>query len=279
VKNINLLKNRLLTATLLVPLVILGVLYSPPFVFAALSGSVFILGAWEWTRCAGFSSHWDRIRGLFLMGLLPLILLALLGWLGKAGLPENIVMVIFIFSFWLFALIFVFQYPHPVLVKFFKHPLVGIVVGALVLVPSWFFLLVLERLNPHFVLYVFFLVWTSDTAAYFVGRRFGKHKLAPKLSPGKTIEGVLGALIAGFCVIVLGYILLEQNLGFFPWTVLGFLTIVFSIVGDLLESAFKRMRNLKDSGSLLPGHGGILDRIDSLTAALPIFTLGFMFFN
>ena len=154
----------------------------------------------------------------------------------------------------------------------------GVVAGCLVLVPSWFLLVALQHRNPWLVLYILSLIWVCDIAAYFVGKRFGKYKLAPKLSPGKTWEGVLGAYVGGLFVILVGYHYLAQDHSLFSWVMLGLITITFSIVGDLFESLFKRLRNLKDSGTLLPGHGGVLDRIDSITAAVPIFAIGFMFF-
>ena len=137
----------------------------------------------------------------------------------------------------------------------------------------------LQHRNPWLVLYILSLIWVCDIAAYFVGKRFGKHTLAPKLSPGKTWEGVLGAYAGGLLVVIVGYLYLDQDLSLFSWVMLGLICITFSIVGDLFESLFKRLRNLKDSGTLLPGHGGVLDRIDSITATVPIFAIGFMFFS
>jgi phosphatidate cytidylyltransferase len=125
------------------------------------------------------------------------------------------------------------------------------------------------------VLFLFILVWLADSTAYLVGRRFGHTRLAPALSPGKTWEGVYGAFAVGSLFLCIGAEVFEFSgrkwWGFF---FLGLLTLLFSIVGDLLESLFKRMGAVKDSGCLLPGHGGALDRVDSLTAASPVFVLG-----
>src|SRR5207302_1283767 len=119
------------------------------------------------------------------------------------------------------------------------------------------------------------LIWAADTGAYFAGRAFGKHKLLPNVSPGKTWEGFFGAML--MTVIVMGFVVYFLNIppnNWVPLFLLGFVTVIFSILGDLFESMLKRQAGIKDSGKILPGHGGILDRIDSLTSAAPIFALG-----
>lgn len=269
------LKTRIITAAVLIPLVILGTLYLPSMAFAVVSGIVFWCAMWEWTALAGFQSVFGRTLCLILMPLCTLLILAILQWIGKSVLQESVPLLIL--AFWLLAGFSVVYYPK--ILSFWKQRAVSVITGCMVLIPAWFMLVALQYLDPWLVLYVFSLIWVSDIAAYFVGKRFGKHKLARKLSPGKTWEGVLGAFMAGFLVILLGFRLLDQNHTLFSWIVLGLITITFSIIGDLFESLFKRLRNLKDSGALLPGHGGLLDRIDSLTAAVPIFAIGFMFFN
>jgi phosphatidate cytidylyltransferase len=159
----------------------------------------------------------------------------------------------------------------------------GAIVGLLVLIAPWVALVVLRQTvpaGPQLVLFLLLLIWIADSAAYFVGRRWGRAKLAPILSPGKTRAGVYGALVFA-CV---GGLLLGLTLSpGVPGTLLAALacamTVVVSIVGDLYESLLKRRRGVKDSGQLLPGHGGVLDRIDSLTAAAPVFTLGILLFS
>lgn len=266
------LKTRIITAAILIPFVILGTLFLPSKTFAVVSGLVFWCALWEWTALAGFKSIFSRSIGLILMPLCTLLLLAILQRFGTSVLQDSVPLLIM--GFWLLAGLSVVSYPKFSL--FWKHKVVSLVSGCLVVIPAWFMLVALQYLNPQLVLYVFCLVWVSDIAAYFAGKRFGKHKLAPALSPGKTWEGVLGAFIGGFVVILVGFRVLDQNLNFFSWIGLGLITITFSIVGDLFESLFKRLQNLKDSGAILPGHGGLLDRIDSLTAAVPIFAIGFM---
>ena len=275
------LKTRIITATILIPLVIFGTLFLPSLAFAVISGVVFGYGLWEWSRLAGFQSVFGRIICLILMPLGICLLLAILQWssvqlqLGRWLFQEGVPLLILIF--WLMAGFSVAYYPR--LEEFWKSKSMGVVAGCLVLVPSWFLLVALQHRNPWLVLYILSLIWVCDIAAYFVGKRFGKHKLALNLSPGKTWEGVLGAYAAGLLVVIVGYLYLDQDLSLFSWVMLGLICITFSIVGDLFESLFKRLRNLKDSGTLLPGHGGVLDRIDSITATVPIFAIGFMFFN
>ncbi len=155
--------------------------------------------------------------------------------------------------------------------------------GAVVLVPAWLASVSLhadDPRSPALVLYLFSLVWVADTGAYFVGRKWGRSKLAPTVSPGKTIEGLIGALGA---VVALSYFcgrMVWQLSGraLLTWIAVALATLAFSVIGDLVESKLKRLAGVKDSGTWLPGHGGVLDRIDALTAAAPIFLLGWSVF-
>ncbi len=150
--------------------------------------------------------------------------------------------------------------------------------GLVVLVPVWIALVELRDRGPWWVLLLMGVVWIADSAAYFTGRRFGKHKLAPNISPGKTWEGVVGAVfgVAAYCMIVL-LVLRSPVFNPYAWTIpillLGLLMLYLGILGDLFESWIKRVAAVKDSGTLLPGHGGVLDRIDALAATLPIAAL------
>ena len=147
--------------------------------------------------------------------------------------------------------------------------------GLLVLIPAWLALLRLQAQNPWWVMYVMGIVWGADTGAYFAGRKWGQRKLAPDVSPGKSIEGVIGGLSVTLVLAIVVAVQIEMNL--FRALCFVFLTgfvCLVSVLGDLLESMMKRHRGIKDSGNILPGHGGILDRIDSLTAAAPVFLLG-----
>ena len=146
------------------------------------------------------------------------------------------------------------------------------------MVSTWLALVVLHSRpdqGPHWVLFLLVLVWVADSGAFFAGRQFGRTKLAPKVSPGKTWEGVFGALIA-CALFAFGYarFLELQGLALTGFILISLVTVLFSVAGDLLESLLKRQHGVKDSGTLIPGHGGILDRIDSLFAAAPIFLFG-----
>jgi phosphatidate cytidylyltransferase len=163
-------------------------------------------------------------------------------------------------------------------IRTLKGPDTGVFVsGLLVLIPAWAGLVWIHQLSrgPYLVLFLLVLIWIADSGAYFAGRRWGRRKLAPLVSPGKTREGAYGALAGGLLwggVLAALYGVSVPQQGCL--VLLCLLTVVASIVGDLYESLSKRERGVKDSGSLLPGHGGILDRIDSLTAAAPVFALG-----
>lgn len=135
----------------------------------------------------------------------------------------------------------------------------------------------LWQLSPWWLLYVFSLVWCADSGAYFVGRKFGKRKMSPNVSPNKSVEGLMGGLATGL-VVVIGISLFKLQLAGMElvlFVLLSLVTILASVLGDLFESMLKRRAGVKDSGTILPGHGGVLDRIDSLLSATPIFALGF----
>lgn len=272
------LQKRLLTASWLIPLVIGSIVFLDLKAFAIMSALIFLGGVWEWSRLAGFESTLGRlfcVASLLLLDFCSLIALQALETFG----PDHKIFAIIclVFLFWMIALMGIIIYPRAHYL--FSSKGVGILIGAALLGPFWGSLIILKALDPQWILYVLALVWSCDTGAYFIGKGYGKKKLAPVLSPGKTWEGVLGGISCGFIVIGLGALYLEPRMPLLHWMILGFMTLVFSIVGDLFESLFKRLRGLKDSGSLLPGHGGILDRIDSLTAALPIFCVGMLFFG
>ena len=188
-------------------------------------------------------------------------------------------------AFWFVLSILLREMPTKLLV--IKYPIaVKLLVGFLVLVSAWI-LMVWTRINlggSAQVLYLFMLVWVADIAAYFVGKRWGLTKLAPEISPGKTAEGLYGALvvIVLFSLAVAAVLYQTESGSFisFSWVKLGYfillsvVTVLFSVVGDLFESLVKRVGGVKDSGAILPGHGGLLDRLDSLIAAVSVFYAG-----
>jgi phosphatidate cytidylyltransferase len=262
------LKQRLFTAALLIPLVVTGVLRLSTQQIAVLFAGVVALAAWEWAALAGLHAVFWR------MGYVALVVAALsLVWMAS-DVPPVAVMLAALLC-WLSGGVWVSRTDRALRVwpKWIRA-----LAGMVVLVPAWWALVVLHQLpesGRHYVVFLLALIWTADTAAYLSGRLWGSRKLAPHISPGKTWEGVWGALAAGLLLGVFGarYFGLQgsRSLGF---VALCTITVLFSIVGDLAESAFKRQSGLKDSGRLLPGHGGVLDRVDSLTAAAPLFMLG-----
>jgi phosphatidate cytidylyltransferase len=260
------LKTRVITALVLLVLFLAALFWLPPRAWAAFAGILVIPAAWEWGKliklrhtacglyvvlvaaaCASLIAlvqgdvQIGRLRiqtavylvaGLFWMVIVPL-------WLWRSWLPR---------SGWL-----------------------GGATGLVVLVPTWLALVQLRDLGPWLLLLLMSIAWISDTAAYFAGRRFGRHKLAPSISPGKTWEGVTGAGLA-----VSAYAAI-WSYAWQPYFPAALKSVHFGAFGMLLfESAIKRQAGVKDSGVLLPGHGGVLDRIDALTSVLPVAALAYL---
>jgi len=276
------LKTRVITALVLLIAFLAALFWLPPPVWAAFVGILVVPAAWEWGKlmrlprlacglyallvaavCAALFASTDATgpvppqagelqsavylgASLFWMFVVPL-------WLWRSRLPE---------ARWLAAL-----------------------TGLLVLVPTWLALVELRQLGPALLLLLMSVAWISDSAAYFAGRRFGRHKLAPSISPGKTWEGVAGAVLAVSAYAALWSFAWQayfpqmlKPMRFGPFGMLLFLWLLtaIGIYGDLFESALKRRAGVKDSGALLPGHGGVLDRIDALTAVLPVAALVYL---
>src|SRR4051812_13408276 len=264
------LKQRLLTAAVLLPLLLAAMFLLPAFWWQLLLILPVLIAAHEWARLGHFTR---LVEILFYVALLAAIVFVGLhagtGAAPRAG-ADATTQVVFGFSvaFWLVVV------PCWLWLKIaVRNQWVLGGCGLIVLVPTWLAFAQLQR-DPLLLLFLLGVVWIADTAAYVFGRTFGRHKLAPDISPGKTWEGVAGALAA---VTVYALILAGttgRGSGFLVATFLGM--TVFSIVGDLFESWLKRSAGVKDSGAILPGHGGILDRIDALTSALPLAGLIFL---
>ena len=262
------LKQRVITASFLAILVIWAVLKLPVAGFGIALWVVLLPGAWEWARLAGL--HKPRAQWLYVSGILVLILTA---WpLLDRTLFTLSLLVLSVLS-WCSAGFWLQRYAtHP---ERQDRPLLISVAGVIVLVTPWVaFMELRSRFGPDHVLFLLLLVWAADVGAYFAGRRWGQHKLAPTISPGKTWEGVAGAGVATLILALIGAVSLGEGAHWPAFVIMCLITVGFSIVGDLFESMIKRQCGVKDSGSLLPGHGGILDRVDSLTAAAPVFLLG-----
>ena len=251
------LEQRVVTALILVAALALMLFFLPAVYAVVAFMLIAALAAWEWSRLAS-SSRLGRV-------MFPLWILACCG-LCLLYPRVQLLLCILAAGFWLLAPIWLARcWPLP-------HGLIAYLVGTIVLVPAWIGMVRLHAVGPWTLLAVMALVWAADIAAYFSGRAFGRHKLAPAISPGKTWEGAVGAAVGG-----LGYVfLLRQYTSLsvpanIALLVLGVVLLVaVSIVGDLFESMIKRQAGVKDSSQLLPGHGGILDRIDSLTSTLPV---------
>ncbi len=258
------LRARVITAIVLV-VGLLTVLFVLPARAAMGAVAVVVLAsAWEWSAFAGLRRLGQRLGYVALIGLLGG--LALL----TSELSVSLALVLwFALGWWALALYWVTRFPRPI-----SAPLAALCGGA-VLLPLW--LVLVELLSQPvggamLVLLLLVVVWAADIGAYFGGRRFGRVKLAPRVSPGKTWEGVIGGLAAGVAVTALASWLLALPMS--GLVMLAPALVLISVLGDLSVSMFKRNAGLKDSGHLLPGHGGILDRVDSLSAAAPLYLLG-----
>jgi len=261
------LRQRIITGLILAPLVLSALLWMPSQPLAFLLAVFAMIGAWEWASmvlqktsakiafvalCVGFmafSYYWLTAEHYQLLMLLMSI-------------------------YWVFALVLLSFYEpgwlgSPILRSFLKQS------GYFIIVSGWLALIMLHKVEASLLLYFFLLIWVADIAAYFAGKRFGRNKLAAELSPGKTREGVLGALIGTSVFAVLAAQWFEYNaITAVYFVLLSVFSALISVVGDLFESLLKRNAGVKDSGSIFPGHGGVLDRIDSLLAAAPGFVLG-----
>jgi len=267
------LKNRVITALLLAPLIIAAILFLPADGFAIFWGAIILAGAWEWANLSGLGSLLARFGfvGVVLIFLLAARYFAITWAPGE--LPEWFYWPVVA---WWFLWGIAFRRMPERLVKV-KYPLAAkLAAGAFVLITGWI-LMVWLRLNFHQeqVLYLVFLIWLADAAAYFVGKRWGHTKLLEPISPGKTVEGVYGALFAAVMLAVtIGVFVKLETIMLADFVFLSLFTVLVSICGDLFESLAKRVRGVKDSGAILPGHGGVLDRIDSLLAAVSVFYAG-----
>lgn len=272
------LKQRVITALILAAIFLAALFGLPAGYFSFFIGVVVLIGAWEWANLSGFAATWQR--SIYVAVILALLVgaSAYLGFEGEASprLNDEAIRDLLLIGcgWWALALLLVQGYPSSAIL--WGHQWLRLLMGLVVLIPTWVALVyVRQQLNGAWLVLVLMLVVAvADSGGYFAGRRFGRHKLAPAVSPGKTWEGFAGGFIAN-CVLALA---LSQILGI---GLLGMLLLIVptslvSVLGDLLESMVKRHAGVKDSGSILPGHGGILDRVDGITAGAPVFAMALL---
>lgn len=274
------LKTRVITALVLVVVLLLALFWLPQRAWAAFAGVLVVPAAWEWGKLIKLS----RVAcGLYVLVIAAVC--ALLFGLAQGDTPGGPVVLqsaVYLGAslFWLIVVpLWLWRSWLP------RARWLAALTGLLVLVPAWLALVELRNLGPLLLLLLMSVAWISDIAAYFAGRRFGRHKLAPSISPGKTWEGVLGAVLAVSLYAALWslvwqahfpHVLESMRFGTFGMLLFLWLLTAVGIYGDLFESALKRQAGVKDSGALLPGHGGVLDRIDALTAVLPVAALVYL---
>lgn len=270
------LKQRIITAAVLLPLFIAAVWYLPTPWFAPLMGVIICLAAWEWSDLAGLEKYWLRAGFVVLAACLLGVVFTLRDtfWARLLVFTAS--------GAWILVAILIVAVEMR-LVHIPASRLIKALLGLLVLIPSWLSLILLQGGGPDsrvILLFIVALVAAADVGAYFTGRRWGRKKLTPVISPGKTWTGLGGGVTASLAV-ALGYGLIDniQGLELLMFISLCLITVLFSAAGDLLESLMKRSVNRKDSGAFLPGHGGVLDRIDSLTAAMPVFVTGLLLWS
>lgn len=270
-------KTRVLAALVLTPIAILAILLLPTPWLVVLAAVLFLAGMWEWFRLADVD---DTLARTILM-VVNLALMVAIVW--GSRLPDGSLSFVLLklatvigVVWWLLACLWLRHYEfasdHATHARVFK-----LAAGTLAIVPAWCALAWIhaDPMGPRWLFVSLALVWAADSGAYFVGRHYGRRKLSPRISPNKTVEGLFGGLAAGLVVAIAFAPLAGAKLAQLPAVALvALVAIGFSVVGDLFESLLKRHVGAKDSGDLIPGHGGILDRIDGVIAALPVFALG-----
>ncbi len=259
------MRSRLLTAFVLAALLIAVVLYASAGVMAVILGLILLIGGWEWSAFLSVAMGWRTLYVLVLAGL------AAWGSHYTLAATRFVPLMELAVAWWLVALAWIVWVPGRV------GRLAAALAGALALVPTWIALVRIDARWSHgseWTLFILSLAFAADTGAFFAGRSFGRSRLAPRVSPNKTWEGVVGGMLLALAIAAACDSWFRE-----PWG--SFLPLclaagAFSVVGDLTESLLKRHVHLKDSGRLFPGHGGVLDRIDSVTAATPVMALGLM---
>lgn len=267
------LKQRIITAAILICLALPAVFATSWDIFLWIIDGIILLAAWEWANLSGYSKKLER---LVYIAAIAVAIIAMHIYYPR--LPIRQILVVSLCS-WLLALYWVVRFPKD---QSWSGRWQRGIIGLFVLLPCWLSFAVMKASisSNSLILFLFLMVWGADSGAFFAGKYFGKTALAASVSPKKTREGLYGGLIS--CMLVaIGYaLIIPEQLSGVQISVLVLLSVLvglISVLGDLFESMLKRYRGIKDSSQLLPGHGGILDRIDSLTAASPLFILGMQY--
>lgn len=272
------IKQRVVTALILAPIMVVGIFFLPLKPFAFFIALICTIGAWEWANIAGYHKKWSRI----LYAIFVFICLYIAARVLRVHDDWKIYVLGAGTLWWVIAFLLVNRYPGGT--DLWSARLMRAALGLCVLVPMWvgFMHLKQQPYSSLLIIFVMLIVWGADIGAYFSGKRWGNTKLAPKVSPGKSWAGFWGGLVTTLIIGItcgIGVDHFIRPLTSNDWISLlsiTVLTMVISVLGDLVESMMKRYRGIKDSSSLLPGHGGVLDRIDSMAAAVPVFAFMMM---
>ena len=278
-------KTRFLAALVMGPAAILAVLFLPTPWMMVLAAVLFLAGLWEWFKLADVE---DTLTRTFLLAA-NLLLMVMLVWGSRTERGGSLalfhLMILVGLGWWLLAALWL-RFP-----TFGSHHegwarAIKLAAGTLAVVPAWCALAVIHGdpadaatvgiipRNHLWLLTALMMIWMADTGAYFAGRKFGRHKLSPRISPNKTVEGLIGGAVAAMVFGLIFAMIAGASTAQLPWVALtALITVSASVVGDLFESLLKRHAGAKDSSDLIPGHGGILDRVDSVLAALPVFAI------
>ncbi len=256
------LKTRVITAVFLTIGFLMVLFLASKMVWTCFTLAATLVGVWEWAKLIKLSKHqvYIYVASALAMGLL---------WIFTIDTPFALYHDVIVFSSLSVSTLFWIAFSPIWLItrKKINQKLLMAFLGLVLLLATWLALNGLQSISPWLLLCVLAIVWLADIAAYFAGKRFGRHKLAPEISPGKTWEGVAGAMLAAT---IYGLVLCYY-MHYSRWLIVGlWLTVVLSVMGDLFESLLKRQAGVKDSSHLLPGHGGVLDRIDGLIPTLPL---------
>ena len=267
------LSTRILTAAVALPLAVLAILFLPAVGLAIFVGALMLAGAWEWAALTGL----ERTGRTIFTVLAACVMVLVLGLRETSGpVSSDIVVLGLAAIFWLAVVGLVIRFPAQWRTTLGRRPL-ALAVGLVVLAAPVVAVAYIDQADqgPLLVLLLCLMIWGADTGAYVAGRTLGRHMLVPRVSPGKTLEGAVGGIATAMILGVLGAFVLDLD----GWRTLGMALLggwiaAISIVGDLTISMFKRSAGVKDSGRLFPGHGGVLDRLDSMLAAAPWFVIG-----